>query len=100
MESEKRLPHRLRHEPTHIGFAMKLHFAFGGMNVHVHRCGINFQKQTADRVTAFHQRGVVAFEQREVDATILDRATIHEDVLVIPRRAGHAGRTDETPNAE
>jgi hypothetical protein len=52
--------------------AMKLHLAFGGMNVHVHARGINFQKQTADRVTAFHQRGVIAFEQREVDASIFD----------------------------
>ena len=100
MEFEKRLPHRLRHEPAHVGFAMKLHLAFGGMNVHVHCRGINFQKQTADRVTAFHQRGVIAFEQREVDAAIFDRAAIHEKVLIIARRARHAGRADETPNAE
>jgi hypothetical protein len=86
MEFEKRLTHSLRHEPAHVGFAMKLHLAFGGMNIHVHRCGINFQKQTADRVTAFHQRGVIAFEQREVDASIFDRTAIHENVLIIARR--------------
>ena len=100
MEFEKRLAHGLRHKPSHFGFAMKFHLALGGMNVHVHGRGINFHEQTANRVTAFHQRGVVAFEQREVEAAILDRPAIHEDVLVLARGTRRARRADQSPNAE
>ena len=40
---------RLRDEFADLKFAMEFHLALGGMDVHVHGGGINFQKQAADR---------------------------------------------------
>ena len=77
---------------------MEFHLALGGMDVHVHGGGINFQKQAADRVTALHQRCVITFDERIIDAAILDRAAVDENELAIARRARDAGRADQTPN--
>ena len=79
---------------------MELHLTLGGMNVHVHGGGIDFQKQTAHRITPLHQRRVIALHQGEIDTAILDRATINEDVLILARGTGDAGRTDQTPDAK
>ena len=50
----------LGNEPAHFRFAVKFHLPLGGVNIHVHGSRINFQKQTANRIAAFHQCGVVA----------------------------------------
>ncbi len=70
------------------------------MNVDIHTGGIDFQKQAADRVTALHQRGVIAFQEREVQAAVFHRAAIDEQMLLFPGGARQAGRTDETPEAD
>ena len=48
--------HGLRDEFADFKFAVEFHLALGRMDVHVHGGGINFQKQAADRIAAFHQR--------------------------------------------
>ncbi len=100
MKSEQGLPHRLGHRATHVGFAMELHFAFGRVDVHIDCGGVDFQDQAADRVAAFHQRGVVTLEQREIEAAIFDGAAIDKEVLVVARGAGNARRPDESPKPE
>ena len=76
---------------------MKFHLALGRMDVHIHGGGGNFEEQTAHRVAPLHQRGVIAFDQREVEAAILHRPAIHKQVLVLARGARHPRRADETP---
>ena len=44
--------------------------------------GCDFQEQAADRVAPLHQGGVVAFEQGEVQPTVLHGAAVDEQVLV------------------
>ena len=62
MKCQQRLAHRLGHKPADFAFPMKLHLAFGRMDIDVHSRGIDFQKQAAHRIAAFHQRSVVPFE--------------------------------------
>ena len=82
--------HRLGDQFPDFKFAVEFHLALGRMNIHVHAGGINFQKQAADRVAAFHQRGVIAFEQRVVESAIFDGAAVDEQVLALARRARNA----------
>ena len=82
VEIQQSLPNGFRHEASHFGLAMKLHFAFCRMNVDVHRGRINFQKKATDRISSFHQRRMIAFEQREIETAIFHRSTINEQVLV------------------
>ena len=100
MEIEQGLADGLGNEAADFGFAMEFDLALGGVDVHVHRRRRDFQKKTANRVAAFHQGSVVAFEQGEVQAAILHRAAVDKEVLVFARRARHAGSTDEPPDAE
>ena len=100
VEIEQRLPDGLGYQATHFGFPMKLNLALGGVDVDVHGGWINFQKEAGDGVAPFHQRGVVAFKQREVKAAILHRTTVHKEVLVLAGGTGDAGRAEETPKAE
>ena len=57
---------------------MKLHLALGRMNIDIDSSGIDFQKQAANRIATFHQGGVIAFQQREIEAAIFNRAPIDE----------------------
>src|SRR6266404_5678888 len=97
MELHQRLSNRLRHQPPHLRFAMKLHFPLGGMNVDIHRRRINFQKKAADRVAPSHQRSVIALQEREIDPAILDWSPVHKDMLVLPGGTGNPWRAHETP---
>jgi hypothetical protein len=90
----------LGHEFADLGLAVEFYFALGGVDVHVHGGGIEFEEQATDRVAALHQRGVVAFEQGVIDAAVLHRAAVDEHVLVLAGGARDAGRADETPDAE
>ena len=100
MELQQRLPHGLRDPLADGALVVELHLAFGGMDVHIDERGIDFEEQAADGVAAFHQRGVVALDEREVDAAILDRAAVDEDMLLVARRAGEAGCADEAPEMD
>src|SRR5271156_1650969 len=100
MKREQRIAHGLGGEFADLKLAVEFHLALGGMNVHVHGGGINFEKQAADRVAAFHQRRVVAFDERVVKPAIFDRAAIDEQMLTLSRRSRYAGRAGQTPNAD
>ena len=80
-----------------ISFAMEFHFAFRRVNVHVHFRGIHFNEQTADRKAPFHQRGVIAFEQREINSAIFHRPPVDEKMLALAGRSRNPGRTNQTP---
>ena len=80
MKIEQHLPNGFGDEVSHSPFIVELYFAFRGMNVHVHRGRINFQEQTANRIPAFHQRGVVAFKERVIESAIFDRAAVHKEM--------------------
>ena len=100
MERQQRFLDRLRDKFPDFKFAVKFHLAFGRMNVHVHRSGITFEEQAADRVTAFHQRRVIAFDERVVEPAIFNRAAVDEQMLALARRARNTGRTNQTPNPQ
>src|SRR5438093_11218799 len=76
VEFEQGLANRLGDQAAHLGFAMKSHFPFGGMYVHVHCRRSDFQKETADRVTSFHQGGVITLEQGKVESAIFHGAAV------------------------
>src|ERR1043166_3717921 len=100
VELEQGLPNGLSDEAAHFGFAMESYFAFGGMDVHVHGSRSDFEKETADRVAPFHQGGVIAFEQGEVESAIFHGAAVDERVLVLAGGPGDSWGADETPKAE
>ena len=81
-------------------FLAELHLAFGGMDVHVHGGGVDVEEEAADGEAAFHEGGVVAFEEGMVEAAVLDGAAIDEEVLLVAGRAGNAGCADEAPQVE
>lgn len=94
---EQRFADGLRDEVADGAFIVEFHLALGRMNVHIDTRGIDFQKQAADRVAAFHQRGVIALHQREVQPAIFHGTAVDEEMLILARRARDAGRADETP---
>jgi hypothetical protein len=97
METLQRLAHRLGDPLAHGSLVMEFHLAFRGMNVHVHFRRIHFDKETANRVASFHERGVIPFEQGEIDASILHRAPVDKNTLVLPGRSGNTRRAHQPP---
>ena len=100
MELQEGLPHGLTDMAAHQVFVAKFHLAFGRVDVDIHDRRIEFQKQTANGIASFHQRGVIALEQRVVQAPVFDRPAVHEQMLILPISARHAGGADESPNAQ
>ena len=100
MKRQQRIMHGLGGEFPHFKFAVEFHLALGGMDVHVHGGGINFEKQTADRIAAFHQRVVIALDERIIDAAIFHRPAVHKNKLAVARRARDARRTDQSPDSD
>ena len=92
MEFQQGFPHGLRHQPPHLSFLVEFHLALGRMDIHIHRRRIDFQKQAADRITAFHQRRVIAFQQGKIQSAILHRPAVDEQMLVLARGARNARR--------
>src|SRR5882724_1753168 len=84
MEVQQSLANGLSHKSARFGFAMKLHLAFCRVNIDVNRSRSNFEKKATDRISAFHQRSVIPFEQGEIEAAIFHRSAINENVLVFP----------------
>ena len=85
---------------AHFKFAVKLHLALGRMNVHIYGGGGDFQEKAADRVAAFHQGIMIAFNQGVIDAAIFHRPSVDKNKLSVARGARDPGRTDQTPDAE
>ena len=83
MISQQGITHGLGHNFTNFIFPVKLHFPLGGMNIHVHRRGVNLEKETADRITPLHQGGVVTFNQRVINAAIFHGAAVNEYKLTV-----------------
>ena len=78
---------------------VKLHLALGWVDVDVHLARVDLEKQAADRELALHQGGVIALEECAVEAAILHRPAIHEQVLARAGRARHSRRADQPPGA-
>src|SRR5689334_16065648 len=97
MKFQQGFAHRAADESAHGAFVAELHFAFCGMNVHIHRGRIDFQKQATDRKTSLHERSVIAFKQRVIDAAVFDWPLIDEDMLLLARGTRHARRAYQTP---
>jgi hypothetical protein len=100
VEVQQGLPYGLRDQSAHVRLAMEPYLAFGGMNIYIHRARINFNEETTNRVTTFHQGGVVPFQQREIKPPIFYWPTINEQVLVLASRSRNSGRAYETPNPD
>ena len=79
-------------------FLSELHFALRWMDIHIHKSGIDFEKEAAKGEAPLHKHGVVSFNQSVIQAAILDRATIYEKVLIIARGSRDAGRANDTPD--
>src|SRR6266850_2375862 len=91
---------RLSDDLPHRPFVMKLHFTLGGMNVDIHITRIDFQKKAANRVSPFHQRGVIPFEESVVEATVVYGAAVHEQMLVFPSGSRDPWLADESPYSQ
>ena len=87
MKREQSFLDGLRDEFSNLKLAVKFHFALGGMDVHVHGGGINFQEQAADRIAALHQRVVIALDERIIDAAIFHGPAVDKNKLAVARRA-------------
>ena len=79
---------------------VEFHFALGGMDVDVNGSGIHFEEKAADRIATFHERGVIAFEEREVEHAVFDGTTVNEKVLVFASGTREARFSDEAPDAK
>ena len=100
MKLQQRLSHGLRCELADRAFVVKLHLALGGVDVHIDGRWIDLEEEAADRVATLHQRCVVALDEREVEAAILDWPFVHEQVLIFASRTSYTGRTNNTPKTE
>ena len=83
--------HGFHDKLSDLALAMKFHLALGRVDIDVHLAGIEFQKETADRVAALHQGGMIAFDEGTVEAAVFNGASIDEEVLIGSRGAGNAG---------
>ena len=62
METQQSFSNGLRDPAAHGLLVMEFHFAFRRVDIDIDRRRIDFQKEAAHRVTAFHERGVIAFQ--------------------------------------
>ena len=91
--------HGANHEPAHLRLAPKAHFAFGRVDVHIHRRRITFKKYKRERVAPFRQRLMVALDQRVIERAAVDRPLIHKHDHLVPGRTSHAGPADQPMQA-
>ena len=87
------------HEPAYLRLAPKAHFAFGRVDVHIHRRRITFKKYKRERVATFWQRLVVALDQRVIERAAIDRPLVHKHDHLVPGRTSHAGPADQPMQA-
>jgi hypothetical protein len=92
------LSHGLDQRVAYKTFASESDFAFGWMNIDIDVFGIEFEEEAADRESSLHQRGVIAFDEGVIEPAMLDRAAIHEQVLILTSGAGNSRRADQTPD--
>jgi hypothetical protein len=97
MKLKQRFAHSLGRPLANHPFVVEFHLALGGMNVDVDARRIHLEKEATERVTPFHERGVITFKQREVEATILHWTPVDEEMLVFARGAGDSRLANETP---
>ena len=83
VECVQRVADGLGHEASHGGFFPELHLALLRVDVHIDRCRIDFQEQTANGITPAHQGRVIALSQCKMEPPILDRALVDEEVLFV-----------------
>ena len=83
MTVKQSLAQGVRDKLPHFPFPMKFNFALRRVDVYVDFARIALQKQTADRITAFHQRGVIAFHQGVVESAIINRAAVDKKMLFL-----------------
>lgn len=60
----------------------KADLAFGGVDIDVDLCWIDFNEEKSQGMLAFHEGGVVAFAKGEIDRAVFDSATIEKDELL------------------
>jgi hypothetical protein len=97
MVLEQSVADSLGYEAADVAFAMEADFAFGGVDIDVDGGGIDLEKEAADGVTAFHQAGVVAFQEGKIEAAIFDGPPVYEQVLVLAGRARDSRGANKTP---
>lgn len=97
---DERFADGLGHAAADGGLVAESHFAFLRVDVDVDRVRIDVEKEAADRMPAFHQRVVIAFGERPVEAPVFDRSPVDEDSLFVPRGAADPGGADESPNVD
>jgi hypothetical protein len=97
MKFQQGLSDCLGRESPNFAFVVKPHLAFGRMNIDIHGCRIDFEKQTADRKAALHEGRVVTFEQGKIQTPILHRPAVDKQMLVFPCGARHSWRADKAP---
>ena len=100
VKTEQCLAHGLGRQLTHGLLPVKLDLPFGGMDVDINFRRVDFDEKAANRVTSLHQRGVVSFQQSEIEAAILHRASIHKKMLIFASAPGNSGRSHQAPDGK
>ena len=84
--------HRVVHGGKHLLLALEFHLRLGGVDVHVHRVGLDGEVQHAAGETANHLLVFVGFLQRGHHGAALDVAAIDEKVLIAPAAPAAGGQ--------
>ena len=100
MKGEEGFADGLAHAPADFGFAVKLHLAFGGVDVDIHGRRIQFEKKAAHGIAALHEGGVVTLHEGVVQPAVFHGPAVHKEVLALARGTRNAGGPDEPPYAE
>ena len=71
------------HRLVHLAAVAKAHFDFGGVNVHVHPRGVNFQVQHVDRLAAPMQHVFIGGTGGVAQHLVTHVAAIHVGELLV-----------------
>src|SRR4051812_6655456 len=92
------LPDRFSDNAAHGEFLAEFNFALGRVDIDIDRSRIDFQEKAAERVAAFHQHRVIAFEEGIIQSAVFHGPAVYENMVVIASCPGNARSADESPN--
>ena len=72
------------------GRIAKAHFPLGRVHIHIHRGGIELEKEKRDRKLPLHERGVVALAQGGREHRAFNGAAVDEDELLRAALPAHS----------
>ena len=76
----KRLADGFDDDALNKGVFAEADFAFGGMDVHIHAGGIDFQEEETNRITSPHERGMIGLDQPIINGPAINGARIDKAI--------------------